>query len=94
MPQSAPAVLTCPACGAAAVVLQERPSVCAAGILGGLLFVIGGLGLLGSMLAAAPSGAALLSAVVIGLGVLIGAVGRPKRTVLKCPACGDRRRLD
>lgn len=66
------------------VQITETAGICAAGIIGALAFLAGLV-----LLAVSP----IVGLVVIVIGILVGAFGRPKHTVLVCPACKNRIRL-
>jgi predicted RNA-binding Zn-ribbon protein involved in translation (DUF1610 family) len=75
----------CPECGKGELTLRDvKPKVSAAGLLGAFLAVVGFI-------------SAFFNPVIgigmIAVGIVIGIVGRGKRTEVICPLCGHRHKL-
>ena len=71
----------CSRCGIALIPITKPNQVSLGGLVGGLVFLIGLLVMLGSP---------IMGGLVMIVGLLIGAVGRGTRTVMTCPQCGKR----
>jgi len=77
-----PHVATCENCNIQLMVKEEAAVVSFGGILGAFLFIIGLPTLLFNP---------IIGVLLIVVGVILGSVGRARRTVLFCPQCGNKR---
>jgi uncharacterized membrane protein YvbJ len=74
-----PSVASCPSCKVQLVTKEKRALISIGGLIGAFCFLVG-LGLL----FVTP----IFGALIMILGVILGAVGRSQKTVMVCPKCG------
>ena len=78
---SQPKVASCASCNVALIAVEKKQAVSAGGIFGVLVFLLGLMFLLFN---------AVVGVLIMILGLIIGTVGRAKKTVMVCPQCGQQ----
>ena len=77
--------LACPKCNIAYVTTEQAASATIAGVFGALISIFAVLYML--------FGSFIIGLIALACGLIIGAVGRKKETVLICPVCKRKVKL-
>jgi len=79
-----PKVASCSKCNVALVPIEKKKAVSLAGVVSVFLFLIG---------IASAFANVIVGILIMILALIIGAVGRGKKTIMVCPECGEQGRV-